>query len=357
MEFGLQFFPDVAPEEKSGRDYFDEALRLVDLCDAYGYSHVRIVEHYFHQWGGYSPNPLIFLTAASQRTQQARLIPGALLPVFNHPLKLAGEIGMLDAISGGRLEVGFARAFVPHEYQRFGVSLDESIARFDEGVAQIGRLLEHENVTEEGRFHSFKNVTSLPRPTQKPRPMFWTACTTTPASFEKAGRMGNWLMAIPAVGAERMPELCGRYREAWRSAGHDGRGRIMMALYMSCHEDREEAVRIASAPLTAHMRSAADSAGAWTGGLASADYEGYDKLVAGLAKETFETQFAKKAILVGTPGDIIEQIDDFDRLVGGFEVASLDVNFNTLAYDDAQRSARLFGDKVIPHFQDRLAAE
>ncbi len=350
MEFGLQFFPDVAPEEKSGSDYFDEALRLVDLCDVYGYSHVRIVEHYFHQWGGYSPNPLIFLTAASQRTRKARLIPGAVLPVFNHPLKLAGEIGMLDAISGGRLEVGFARAFVPHEYQRFGVSLDESIARFDEGVAQIGRLLEHDNVTEEGRFHSFENVTSLPRPTQKPRPVFWTAATTTPESFDKAGRMGNGLMAIPAVGAERMPELCGRYREAWKSAGHDGNGRIMMALYMCCHEDREEAIRIAGAPLTAHMRSAADSAGAWTGGLESADYKGYDKLVAGLAKETFESQFAKKAIFVGTPDDIIEQIHEFDRLVGGFEIASLDVNFNAMAYDDSAPSARLFGEKVIPHF-------
>ena len=350
MEFGLQFFPDVAPEEKSGRDYFDEALRLVDLCDSHGYGHVRIVEHYFHQWGGYSPNPLIFLTAASQRTRNARLIPGALLPVFNHPLKMAGEIGMLDAISGGRLEVGFARAFVPHEYQRFGVSLDESVARFDEGVAQIARLLEDEDVTEDGRFHSFENVTSLPRPTQKPRPMFWTAATTTPASFDKAGRMGNWLMAIPAVGADRMPELCGRYREAWKSAGHEGEGRVMMALYMCCHEDREEARRIASAPLTQHMQSAADSAGGWMDGVVSDDYKGYDKLVAGLASQTFETQFEKKATLVGTPDDIIEQAHELDRLVGGFEVASVDVNFNTMAFDDAVRSARLFGEKVIPHF-------
>ncbi len=357
MEFGLQFFPDVAPEEKSGRDYFDEALRLVDLCDTHGYSHVRIVEHYFHQWGGYSPNPMIFLTAASQRTRKARLVPGALLPVFNHPLKLAGEIGMLDAISGGRLDVGFARAFVPHEYERFGVSLDESIARFDEGVAQIARLLEEENVTEKGQFHSFKNVTSLPRPTQKPRPMFWTAATTTPGSFEKAGRMGNGLMAIPAVGAERMPELCGLYREAWKSAGHGGEGRIMMALYMSCHEDRDEAIRIASGPLTRHMQSAADSAGAWTEGMVSADYKNYDKLVAGLAKQTFETQFEKKAIFVGTPDDVIEQIHEFDKLVAGFEIASLDVNFNSMAFEDADRSARLFGETVIPHFRTQLASE
>ena len=59
-----------------------------------------------------------------------RLITGAVLPVFNNPLKLAGQIGMVDAISGGRLEVGFARAFLPHEFARFGISMDESRARY-----------------------------------------------------------------------------------------------------------------------------------------------------------------------------------------------------------------------------------
>src|SRR5690348_12506065 len=155
MQAGIQFFPDIGPDVKSARDYWQEALALVRLCDRYGYSHVRTVEHYFHPYGGYSPNPVVFLAAAAQRTRNARLITGAVLPVFNNPLKLAGEIGMLDAISGGRLEVGFARAFLPHEFARFGVSLDESRARFEEGMAQVRRLLEEEDVSAEGRFHSF----------------------------------------------------------------------------------------------------------------------------------------------------------------------------------------------------------
>jgi alkanesulfonate monooxygenase SsuD/methylene tetrahydromethanopterin reductase-like flavin-dependent oxidoreductase (luciferase family) len=172
MEFGMQFFPDVGEAQKSGAQYFDEALRLVELRDLYHYTHVRTVEHYFHPYGGYSPNPHVFLAAAAQRTKKARLITGAVLPAFNHPLKIAGEIGMLDAISNGRLECGFARAFLLHEYTCFGISLDESVARFDEGVEQVRRLLEEKNVTLQGRFHSFANVTSLPRPTQKPRPPF-----------------------------------------------------------------------------------------------------------------------------------------------------------------------------------------
>jgi alkanesulfonate monooxygenase SsuD/methylene tetrahydromethanopterin reductase-like flavin-dependent oxidoreductase (luciferase family) len=355
MEFGMQFFPDVGPEQKSGERYFDEALKLVDLCDTYGYTHVRTVEHYFHPYGGYSPNPHVFLTAASQRSQKARLVVGAVLPVFNHPLKIAGEIGMLDAISNGRLECGFARAFLPHEYQRFGVSLDESVARFDEGVEQVRRLLEEENVTMEGRFHSFKNVTSLPRPTQKPRPQFWTAAFQTAQSFEKAGRTGHWIMAIPIAGGA-MRELCDIYREAWHEAGHPGRGRVMLAFHMFCARTREEAYRIAREPLNRYLKSLVDAASDWTSGTSSADYKNYDKMIAALDRETFESQVEKGAAWVGTPDELIDQIERYDEEVGGIEDASLQVNFNTISYEDAERSTRLFGEKVIPYFQKRQAA-
>src|SRR6201987_5542443 len=134
MQFGVQFFPDVQPKEKSGERYFQEALDLAEEADRLGFSHIRIVEHYFHYYGGYSPNPIVFLAAAAQRTKRARLVTGAVLPAFNHPLKLAGEIGMLDAISDGRLDIGFARAFLPHEFPRFGCSPDESVARFRQGL-------------------------------------------------------------------------------------------------------------------------------------------------------------------------------------------------------------------------------
>ena len=150
MQVGIQFFPDIGPAEKSARDYWQEALHLVALCDRYGYSHVRTVEHYFHPYGGYSPNPVVFLAAAAQLTKRARLVTGAVLPAFNNPLKLAGELAMLDALCDGRLDIGFARAFLPHEFARFGVALDESRARFDEGMEQVRLLLEQENRHRDG---------------------------------------------------------------------------------------------------------------------------------------------------------------------------------------------------------------
>ena len=347
MEFGIQFFPDVGPERKSGEAYFAECLQLVDLVDELGFTSVRTVEHYFRDYGGYSPNPIVFLTAAAMRTAQARLITGAVLPVFNHPLKLAGEIGMLDAISGGRLEVGFARAFLPHEFARFGVSVDESRARFDEGLEQVRRLLEEEDLSMEGRFHSFENVTSLPRPTQRPRPPFWVAALATPESFVNAGRAGHSVMAIPLAGG-RMRELLGLYREAWRAAGHPGDGRVMLAFHMFCAATDREAAEIAREPLNGYLSSLVAAASDWTTGVSSTDYPGYDKIIAGLSAETFESQVEKGGAWVGSPERIVDQIAAYQDLVGGFEIASLQVNFNDLALEPAQESMRLFAEKVMP---------
>ena len=348
MEFGVQFFPSIGPETKSGAQYFRECLALCDLVDAYGYAHVRTVEHYFLPYGGYSPAPVVFLAAACQRARKARMVTGAVLPVFNSPLKIAGEAGMLDAISGGRLDLGMARAFLPHEFEKFGVSLDESVARFDEGSAQIRRLLEEENVTCEGRFHSFRNVTSLPRPTQKPRPPIWTAATNTDESFVKAGERGDFVMAIPLV-SSRMVELLGLYREAWRRAGHPGAGKVMLAFHMFCHPDQDEAERIAREPLNLYLRAILDSARPWVEGVSSKDYPGYAKMYAALEKESFETQVTSGAAWVGAPERVVEQIEAY-RAVVDFEAASMQVNFGHVPFDAAERSMRLFGEKVIPRF-------
>jgi natural product biosynthesis luciferase-like monooxygenase protein len=349
MEFGVQFFPSVGPALKSPAQYWDEALALTRLAEQVGFRHVRTVEHYFNAYGGYSPDPLIFLSAAAAVTQKIRLITGAVLPVFNNPLKLAGQIGMVDAISKGRLEVGFARAFLPHEFGRFGISMDESRARFDEGLEQIRRLLTEENVTCRGTFHSFEKVTSQPRPTQIPRPPFWIAALSTKESFENAGRLGHDLMGIPLGGAQ-MAELIRAYREAWSAAGHPGRGRVMLAFHMFCAETREQAAAIAREPLNIYLKSIVDAASEWMSGLASKDYPNYQKMIEFISKETFESQVAKGSAWIGTPQDIRKTIAAYDDEVHGFESASLQVNFGMISRPDAERSMKLFADEVMPYF-------
>ena len=57
MDFGIQFFPSVGPETTPASQYFAEALRLTEQSETLGFTNVRTVEHYFHHYGGYSPNP------------------------------------------------------------------------------------------------------------------------------------------------------------------------------------------------------------------------------------------------------------------------------------------------------------
>ena len=265
MQVGIQFFPDIGPDVKSARDYWQEALSLVALCDRYGYSHVRTVEHYFHPYGGYSPNPVVFLAAAAQVTKRARLVTGAVLPAFNNPLKLAGELAMLDALCDGRLDIGFARAFLPHEFARFGVRLDESRARFDEGMEQVRLLLEQENVTCEGRFHSFaqRHLAAA----ADPEAASAVLCRRTGnEGVVRARRCGGSRHHGDPDGGRCDGGVARPLPRGMARAGHPGRGTVMLAFHMFCHEDQAQAEQIAREPLNRYLRSLVAAASDWMAG-------------------------------------------------------------------------------------------
>src|SRR5215510_13477369 len=321
MEFGIQFFPAVGPDQKAADQYWREALELTQLAERLGFTNVRTVEHYFLSYGGYSPDPLIFLSAAAAVTRSIRLITGAVLPVFNNPLKLAGQIGMVD----------------------------ESRARFDEGLEQVRRLLEEDKVTARGRFHSFENATSLPRPTQKPRTPFWIAALSTKESFENAGTLGHYLMGIPLAGAH-MASLLQTYRDAWTAAGRGGRGKVMLAFHMYCADTSAKAAAVARAPLNQYLKSIVDAASGWMTGVSSRDYPNYQKMIESLSRETFESQVDRGLAWIGTPEEIRNAIEGYHRGVGGFECASLQVNFGMIGRAEAEASMQLFAREVMPHF-------
>jgi alkanesulfonate monooxygenase SsuD/methylene tetrahydromethanopterin reductase-like flavin-dependent oxidoreductase (luciferase family) len=229
------------------------------------------------------------------------------------------------------------------------------VARFREGLEQVELLLTQENVTHKGRFHSIENTTSLPRPTQLPRPKFYIAAVQTPDSFEFAGRMGHSVMAIPLAGP-KMLELISIYREARRNAGHPGDGEVMLAFHMFCHESGARARELARAPFMNYLHSLVDAASDWTEGLSSADYPGYDKTIAHLKSATMESMVDSGAAWIGSPADIVDTIRRLMNTVA-FEHASLQVNFNLIPQSEALRSLRLFAQEVMPHFGASVPAE
>ena len=195
-------------------------------------------------------------------------------------------------------------------------------------------------MTHQGQFHRIENMTSLPRPTQKPRPKFYVAAIQTEETFEYAGRNGHAVMAIPlGRGLKSLLEI---YRDAWRKAGHPGNGEVMVAYHMLCHEDAKSAREIARAPFDAYMRVLAEAASEWTSGASSRDYRDYDKTIARLKSVTLEAQIESGSAWVGSPAEIKEAIGRAVELAGPFEHASLQINFANLDFAAAQASLRLF---------------
>ena len=348
MEFGITLFPDVGPEEKSPADYFRESFAIVERAEQVGYTHVRSIEHHFTGYGGYSPSSTVMLAGLSGRTKTMKLITGAVIPAFANPLKVAGELGMVDAMSNGRLMVGFGRAFLPHEFARFGVSRDESHAHFREGMDQIVRLLTEENVTSAGQFHSFRDTTTLPRPSQE-RMQFFVAANSTESSYEYAGENGYYIMAIPMI-ADQLKSHLDVYRNAWKKAGHPGRGKVFLAFHMFVDHDSARARRIAGAQVESYFKSIVEAtAGMDT--VKSKDYVGYEKQREQFAKFNIDTLIRNCAAWVGSPDEVCSQIERYSDACGGFDYASLQVNFHTLPIDEAMRSVELFAEEVMPRFR------
>jgi alkanesulfonate monooxygenase SsuD/methylene tetrahydromethanopterin reductase-like flavin-dependent oxidoreductase (luciferase family) len=124
----------------------------------------------------------------------------------------------------------------------------------------------------------------------------------------------------------------------------------MLAFHMLCHEDEATAHDLARDLINQYLASLVDGASGWLDGSSSNDYPGYDAIIRGLKADSFESQLAQGAVWVGSPDSISEQIAAYAEAVGGFEIASMQVNFAGLPYEVASRSLELFGREVLPKF-------
>ena len=159
--------------------------------------------------------------------------------------------------------------------------------------------------------------------------------------------------AVVIKAGPKMREAIGIYRDAWRQAGHPGEGKIALGFHMFCHQDREEAHGVAKPNVNAYFRSlvaAAERDSGWGAGASSRDYPGYDGYLDILRAANFDSLLNGGTIWVGTPEDIRQQISGYAQEVGGFDTASLQVNFHLISATDAAASMRLFAQEIISTF-------
>ncbi len=360
MKVGFNLLPDVTWEQASGQEYLQQALDLCALADDYGLDHIKITEHYLGVYGGYSPSPIVFLAAAAQRTRQARLITGCVLPVFHHPIHQAAELAMLDCLSNGRLEVGFARAWLPKEFEAFQVSLDGSRAVFTENIEAVTRLWTEEKVSFKGQAHQFENVTIHTRPVQTPHPPIWIAVTMTPQSYTWAGAAGYRLM-VTLVNRQLLKGNLKLYHQAHQEAGRGpvNPEHILLGMPVYVAPTREQALAEIAEPFRNSQRALIDAANEWKDS-SSKDYRMYNQASRMMEQnfnnqKSLETEIANGKLVAGTPDEVYAQLRDLEADLG-ISHFSLFFTFGGLDYEKSRRSLELFGREVLPRLRSAPAS-
>src|SRR5437868_11393990 len=241
MKFGINFFPAFREADSTTPAYYDQCLHLAERADVLGYNSVKTVEHSFFDYGGRSPNPCLMLSAVAARTKRIRVITGAVIPAFHHPVHLGAELAMLDNLSNGRLDAGFGRAFLPKEFEVYGVPMSESRDRFEEAISMIRRLWTEERVTQKGRFWSLDDVRLMPRVVQKPHPPVWIAAISTEESFVYAAKNGFNLMIVPYAGKPgQLQDFVKMYRGLFRETHPAAKEQIQVAQFCYVAEQGDE---------------------------------------------------------------------------------------------------------------------
>lgn len=351
MKHGISLLPDCRPGRRSAEKYFADVLEVTRMADRAGIDYVKMTEHYLKDYGGYCPSPLGFLSAVASSTSRIRLMTGCIQAAFHHPIQIAAETAMVDAISGGRLEVGFARAWLPYEFAAFGVPLDESRARFQATIEAVERLWTEEKVTEDTPFFSFQEATSLPRPTQAPHPPVWAAAVRSRASFAWIAEKGYGLFVTPPPRRdelERTRDMVQVYLETFREE-HEGTGRepkvaVSIPLYVAETDDR--AYEIGDPLLREYLTVWAESAEAWAD-TTSPDYPAYQQMALSLRNLRIDDFRSVGTAIVGSPERVVDRIVELGEYLSA-DTFLWQTDFGGQDAEMMTSSLRLFVDQVLP---------
>lgn len=157
-----------------GSRNYHEHLYEMEYCEELGFEGVVFNEHHYSAYGT-MPSPNLIAAALSQRTSRMKIgVLGNILPLRNHPVRVAEEYAMLDCMTGGRFIAGFVRG-IPAEYLWYNVKPDESRGRFEEAYELIITAWTQPVWSYHGKFFQLENCAIWPRPLQQPHPPVWVA--------------------------------------------------------------------------------------------------------------------------------------------------------------------------------------
>ena len=203
----FEFLQAPAATGAAATAVFDNGISLWKRLDTLGLEGIFFSEHHFGV--SYSPSPNLLIAAIARSTQRLRLgTMGVVLPLYQ-PWRVLEEIGMLDHLTGGRLEIGCASG-VPQELIQTGIGPEENRERFNETLEILDAWLAAPVISHHGQYYNFDNLHIVPRPLQQPSPPKWTTVVSTASAIKSAARRSKICTAFESVA--RIEEIFGAYR-------------------------------------------------------------------------------------------------------------------------------------------------
>ncbi|WP_214370269.1 LLM class flavin-dependent oxidoreductase [Pseudonocardia sp. H11422] len=121
------------------RSVLRETVELAVLAEQLGFDSFWVAQHHLGAQGGHVPSPLVVLAAVAAQTEWIRLGTAVVVAPLEDPLRLAEDAATVDALSGGRLELGLGAGADPETARAFGRDHER---RHADLVGVLDRLLE-----------------------------------------------------------------------------------------------------------------------------------------------------------------------------------------------------------------------
>jgi F420-dependent oxidoreductase-like protein len=169
----------IFTEPQFGATY-DDQLAVVREAEALGYDAFFRSDHYLTMGPGLGePGPTdawITLAGLARETERIRLGTLVTAATFRLPGPLAISVAQVDAMSGGRVELGLGSGWFEEEHRAYGIPfppLGERFAKLEEQLAIITGLWQTpvgERFSFAGTHYTLTDSPALPKPVQSPRP-------------------------------------------------------------------------------------------------------------------------------------------------------------------------------------------
>jgi alkanesulfonate monooxygenase SsuD/methylene tetrahydromethanopterin reductase-like flavin-dependent oxidoreductase (luciferase family) len=346
MEFGT-FLLLQSPSAESSETIYQRGVELTQAAEELGFANMWLAEHHFSTYGLLS-RPLTYALYLAEKTRRIRVGTAVIVVPLHHPLVIAEEIATVDLLSGGRLDVGLGRGYQRYEFERLGVELGESRARWEEAVDVILLALAGKPFSYDGKYFRIPETTVFPQAVQKPHPPIWVTAQS-PESVETTVRRGfNLLSGGYGVSLDRLRE----FRRAFDT---------LAAQHPSKHPIRVGIQRpVYVAESDAEARVVAEQA-RWNMRVTLSLRNNYERVEQGRAipvpapNEPSVDEFLDTFSVIGTPDTCVRQIR---RLQDVMHIDHFNCSFwfGDLPQNQVLRSMRAFADEVMPAFRTSQAS-